>query len=130
MARATTACNILDGGDGLDTAFYGYSSTGVRVSLLLQGEEQQDFDGTHGFTANNNEAAGRPLTDIEDIFSARLANDWLTGDGGNNYLFGDEGDDRLEGGYGNDLLSGGDGSDTLDGGALGLALRRVWRRHP
>ncbi len=34
------------------------------MSLLLQGEEQQVFDGTHGFAANNNEAQNEAMGDI------------------------------------------------------------------
>ena len=109
--------DTLDGGEETDTAEYYSSSKGVRVSLLLQGQAQQDFDGTHGFTANQGgDAVGDILTDIERITGSDH-NDWLTGDNDGNDLQGGGGDDRLEGGAGNDRLYGSTGSDTIYGGA-------------
>ena len=108
--------DILDGGEGEDRAnYYFIDDTGVRVSLLLQGQAQVDFDGSHGFVANNNDAVGDILTNIEGIHGSKY-NDWLTGDGEDNILYGNAGSDRLEGGDGNDYLYGGDGDDELYGG--------------
>ena len=58
------------------------------MSLLLQEQEQQDFDGSHGFVANQGgEAVGDILTNIENLEGTK-ANDWFTGDGGDNTLTG------------------------------------------
>ena len=115
--------DTLNGGAGADWAYYSRSSKGVRVDLTLTGE-QRDFDGTEGFTANDNEAVGDIISNIENILGSGY-NDWLTGDtnantlrgeGGNDRLEGGEDDDILNGGTGADILNGGDGEDTLDGG--------------
>ena len=109
--------DTLDGkGEGTDRVVYD-DSLGVRVSLLLQGQAQQDFEAnTFGFVANNNEAVGDILSGIEDITGSDH-NDWLTGDGGDNRLHGSHGDDRIEGGAGADTLFGGAGNDRLYGSA-------------
>ena len=114
--------DIIDGGADTDIATYGGAGEGVRVSLLLQGQQQQDFDGTHGFQANDNDAEGDILTNIENIEGSNY-NDWLTGDDNDNTLIGEGGDDRLEGGEGDDTLRGGEGSDTLIGGEGDDTLR-------
>ena len=109
--------DILDGGEGHDLVAYSFSPYGVRVNLLLQGQAQEDFDGSYGFTANQGgHAVGDVLSNIEEIYGSRLA-DWLTGDANDNILTGDFGDDRLEGGAGEDILRGHSGEDTLEGGA-------------
>ena len=109
--------DTLDGGEGTDDASYWQSSKGVRVSLLLQGQAQQDFEAnTFGFAANNNEAVGDILSNIERIHGSVYA-DWLTGDGNANTLWGFFGDDRIEGGAGYDELFGYSGNDRLYGGA-------------
>ena len=107
--------DIIDGGADTDIAVYGGAGEGVRVSLLLQGQPQQDFDGTRGFTANDNDAVGDILTNIENIGGSNY-NDWLTGDDNANEIQGGDGNDRLAGGGGDDTLRGGEGSDTLIGG--------------
>ncbi len=114
--------DTIDGGAGEDTAFYNDSAKGIRVSLLLQGQAQQDFETNNfGFTANNNEAVGDILINIENLFGSRR-DDWLTGDANNNELFGYADNDRLEGGAGDDtyLFNAGDGTDTIidDGGNI------------
>ena len=109
---------MLDGGVGVyasDTAGYNFSSKGVRVDLART-DAQIDFDGTHGFVANNNEAVGDILINIERIDGSDY-NDWLTGDGNRNTLRGGTGNDRIEGGAGNDYLGGDAGNDYLYGGA-------------
>ena len=106
--------DTLDGGAGRDYAVYSEAGEGVRVDLSRT-EAQQDFDGTNGFTANDNEAEGDIISNIENIRGSDHA-DWLTGDGDRNELHGGGGDDRLEGNAGNDHLRGGVGADTIDGG--------------
>ena len=113
--------DTLDGGAGEDTTAYGGSTVGVRVSLLLQGQAQIDFDGSYGFTANTNEAVDDILSNIENIGGTNR-NDWLTGDGNDNEIYGAGGDDRLEGGAGVDtypfFVSGGWDTIVDDGGKI------------
>ena len=107
--------DTLDGGQGeADAALYHLSDKGVRVDLS-NGGAQQDFDGTHGFASNGNDAVGDILSGIENMWGSTHA-DWLTGDDGENRIYANGGNDRLEGGAGDDILSGGTGDDTLDGG--------------
>ena len=47
----------------------------------------------HGFTANNNEAVGDTITDVEDVVGS-YDDDWLTGDDKDNDLQGGAGSDR------------------------------------
>ena len=107
--------DFLDGGAGLDIASYTTSDRGVRVSLVLQGGKQKDFDGQYGIDANQNDAVGDILFNIESIYGSDYS-DWLTGDENRNEIYGGAGNDRLEGGEGNDRLEGGAGNDELVGG--------------
>ena len=103
--------DTLDGGQGeADAALYHLASDGVRVDLSRT-EAQQDFDGSHGFASNGNDAVGDILSGIEDLWGSTHA-DWFTGDDGENRIYGNAGNDRLEGGGGNDTLSGGAGVDS------------------
>ena len=106
--------DTLAGGAGDDKVLYDSAGEGVKVDLSNT-ERQADFDGTHGFTANTNEAVGDTITDVEDVVGS-AHNDWLTGDGEDNDLHGGGGNDRLEGGVGADRLEGGEGDDVLEGG--------------
>ncbi len=104
MGAAGRRCGYaLDGGAGVDAAYYIGSTEGVAVSLA-------DGTGTQG------DAAGDTLTDIEDVYGSQY-NDTLTGNGGANQLVGLGGNDTLDGGEGDDALTGAAGSDTLDGGS-------------
>ncbi len=107
--------NVLDGGDGNDTASYVGASSGVTVSLAIA-------------AAQNTIGAGvDTLIGIENLTGSAL-NDTLTGDAnanildggaGNDTLNGGAGEDNLLGGAGNDTLMGGAGDDIMDGGAAG-----------
>ncbi len=123
--------DVLEGGAGTDTLYGGagndwasYSNAaenkGVRVDLTIT-TAQLDFDGTEGFTANDNEAEGDILSNIANIVGSNY-NDWLTGNDVANRLLGGTGDDRLEGGAGADtyVFNAGDGTDTIidDGGTI------------
>ena len=114
MLEGGAGADTLEGGGGTDEVSYSNSLLGVRVDLAIAGA-QADFEEENGFTANDNEAVGDILTNIENILGSSH-NDWLTGDGNANTLVGGAGDDRLEGGGGNDTLEGGTGADTIDGG--------------
>jgi VCBS repeat-containing protein len=82
--------DILDGKEGIDTATYAASGTGVNVSL------------TTGL-GNGGDAQGDTLSNIENVTGSAFA-DWLQGNSGKNILTGGDGADQL---YGND------GDDTL-----------------
>ena len=84
----------LWGGWGNDTASYAHSPGGVTVDLTLTGPQA---------TANNHDAAGDTLEDIQNLRGSAHA-DTLTGDGEANVL---------EGGGGADTLTGGGGADTF-----------------
>ncbi len=107
--------DILDGGAGADEVSYSNSADGVRVDLSNAGE-QADFEAnSYGFTANQNEAVGDTISNVENILGSNQG-DWLTGDENANELLGGAGNDRLEGGADADTLEGGDGNDRLEGG--------------
>ena len=115
--------DTLEGGEGADTldggsfaddwASYSNSALGVRVKIGLT--KQLDFTAEHGFTANENEAVGDRLTNIQNIVGSDQG-DWLTGNGFTNRLVGGAGNDRLDGLENDDILDGGAGNDTLNGG--------------
>lgn len=87
----------LDGGAGIDTAFYAASASAITLSLALQG------------TAQITGGAGTDtLVNFENLMGS-LYDDVLSGDDGDNVIDG--------GAAGRDLLSGGLGTDTLIGGS-------------
>ena len=85
--------NVLDGGDGSDTASYALATSGVTVDLGIAGPQE-----TYG-------AGIDWLQNIENI-SGSPFNDTLTGNAGANIIAGGAGDDILTGGGGADSLSG------------------------
>ncbi len=97
--------NVMDGGDGVDTASYASAWAEAQVSLALQGTWQDTMGG-----------GKQELISIENL-TGSLFNDTLTGDANANALSGGGGDDILSGAGGNDLLTGGSGDDSFDGGA-------------
>ena len=94
--------DILDGGDGGDTAYYFSDSTGIEINLETG-------------TGKGGHAEGDVLINIEDIWGGS-GNDRLTGNNAENQLLASSGNDTLDGGAGNDGLFGSFGDDTLDGG--------------
>jgi Ca2+-binding RTX toxin-like protein len=92
--------DLLDGGEGIDTATYSQVQHGVSVNLL------------QGITLGQGNVDA--LVSIENVTGTNF-NDSLIGDGGNNGLQGADGIDFLDGGAGNDNLNGGIGNDTLKG---------------
>jgi Ca2+-binding RTX toxin-like protein len=91
--------DLLNGGDGFDTAYYDDSIVGVAIDLL---------DGS----AQGDTATGDIFISIENLFGSFFA-DALYGDGNANILWGWFGDDILEGRGGGDDFLGGDGNDTV-----------------
>lgn len=87
----------IDGGGGVDTAFFTRATSGVTVSLV-SGEAIGDGRDT--------------LVSIENLTGSRLS-DRLTGNGAGNALNGGAGDDVLVGGGGSDRLTGGAGADQF-----------------
>jgi Ca2+-binding RTX toxin-like protein len=96
--------DTLVGGGGTDTASYAGATTGVTVSLGLQGAIQN----TVGAGSDN-------LSGFENLRGSAF-NDSLTGDAGANLISGGAGNDTLSPGTTtvgiSDVLDGGDGSDT------------------
>jgi Ca2+-binding RTX toxin-like protein len=86
--------DVMDGGDGVDTADYSNSTSGVTVNLV-------SGLGSGGF------AAGDSLLSIENVTGSKF----------DDVLLGISGSNVLDGGLGNDVLVGGAGADTLIGGA-------------
>ena len=92
--------DILDGGANSDTASYSSATSGVTVSLALQGAAQATVG-----------AGSDTLSNFENLLGSAF-NDTLTGDGAINTLSGGDGIDTLNGGGGQDAMAGGDGGDT------------------
>ncbi len=87
--------DVIDGGDGVDTADYSGNTTGISVTLVKGA-------GTVFVTGSLTDRD--TLKHIENI-TGGAGNDTITGDSGNNSIFG---------GGGADVLDGGGGSDTVD----------------
>jgi Ca2+-binding RTX toxin-like protein len=95
--------NILNGGDGVDTASYAFAATAVVASLAVTTAQATGGSGSDTLLAFENLAGSN-------------FNDTLTGNAGANTLSGGAGNDALNGAAGNDTLDGGAGADTLVGG--------------
>jgi Ca2+-binding RTX toxin-like protein len=94
----------LDGGTGANTVSYlgsGHASSGVTVSLALQGGAQV----TGG-------AGSDTLSNFQNLTGSTFG-DVLGGDANDNVIAGDAGNDLIEGGAGADSLDGGSGEDVL-----------------
>ncbi len=109
--------NLLDGGDGSDTASYANAGVGVTVSLLTSGAQDTGGAGTD------------TLANIENLTGSAYA-DILTGDAKNNALAGGLGADTLTGGAGADRFRfatslGGDNLDTVQDFATGQDSLRL-----
>ena len=107
------ADDILDGGDGIDTALFTFAPAPIIVDLAIAGPQLIGPPGTD------------TLISIENVSGSDFASDTLLGnDEGNvlsslafdDVLDGRAGDDTLNGGSGDDTLTGGTGSNILDGG--------------
>ena len=116
LIRPGTGDDYVDGGSGYDRVSYASVgtddlSTGVTVSLALQGTSQDTGGGGVDF-----------LVGFEHLTGTRF-DDTLTGDDNDNWLWGGfdpatgiAGNDTISGGGGNDLIQIGLGNATVDGG--------------
>ena len=95
--------NILNGGDGIDTASYAFATSAVTANLALTTAQATGGSGSDTLLA------------FENLTGSNF-NDILTGNAAANTLRGGIGNDVLSGGAGNDLLIGGVGVDRLNGG--------------
>lgn len=124
--RGGAGDDLIEGGEGFDrVSHFGNpaATTGVTVSLLLQGAPQ---DTGHGWdTLIGIEAlSGSPFDDV--LIGDHGAN-WLvnSGNSGNDTLSGEGGDDLLEVDIGDHSLHGGAGSDTVSFLGLGFVTGAV-----
>ncbi|MBV7555192.1 M10 family metallopeptidase C-terminal domain-containing protein [Pseudomonas sp. PDM28] len=95
--------NVLDGGTGVDTAFWLYAGSAVSVSLAVTTAQATGGSGLDTLIA------------IENLTGSNY-NDTLTGNAAANVLNGGSGNDTIDGGAGNDVLDGGAGVDRMTGG--------------
>jgi Ca2+-binding RTX toxin-like protein len=94
---------MLNGGAGIDSAYYTTAASGVKISLA-----STTVQVTGG-------AGSDTLIGIENLLGGGFA-DILTGSVAANVLNGGAGNDVLSGGSDNDTLIGGAGQDQLTGG--------------
>jgi len=116
--------DLLDGGDGIDVAYYRDAPNTV-FSVALVGNKLGMVDGrSYGIgidivNGSNNfgEAVGDALVNVENIWGSRF-DDVIRGDNNvGGQIYGFEGNDILDGRGGNDVFYGGTGADILTGGA-------------
>lgn len=91
--------DVLDGGEGIDTALFSASPVGVTVDLDEEGNAVSSF--------------GDTLISFENVNGSVAGNDDISGNSGANVLNGQGGNDTLTGEGGDDILIGGDGHDTF-----------------
>ena len=106
--------NVLDGGNGNDTASFAYATAGVTVSLAAPSAQNTSGSGVD------------TLIRIERLEGSPYA-DKLTGDANANILSGLAGNDWLAGGLGNDQLRGDAGSDIFRFDSLPDTIRNCDR---
>jgi Ca2+-binding RTX toxin-like protein len=99
---ANDAVNVLNGGDGIDTANYFRSREAVNITL-------------DGGPNSGGLAAGDIFVSIENLHGSGH-DDTITGNAGVNSLYGAVGNDTIYGGAGDDMIYGGAGADQLFGG--------------
>ncbi len=97
--------DIIDGGGGIDTIYYGTWDNNGRSLTLLPGINGSDPNGVTvnlaANTASDGEGGTDTLTNIENVIGSKGA-DTITGNGADN---------RIEGGAGGDIMDGGAGSN-------------------
>ena len=109
FSKVTIASSVsqvtVNGGAGNDTVTVGDLDTVCRASLVVQGDDGNDF-----LSALNAKTG-----DIRLRMEGGAGNDTLIGGLGGDTLVGDAGTDRIKGGDGNDQLEGGTGADSING---------------
>jgi Ca2+-binding RTX toxin-like protein len=97
--------DVLNGGDGFDTADYSADTDGILVNLASVTP-----------VASGTGIGSDQLIDIEAVIGGS-ATDIMIGGALDDALSGGAGDDSINGQGGADLINGGDGADTLSGGS-------------
>lgn len=101
--------NIVDGGEGIDTAAFQFEYLPVIVDLSQVNASGYSVATVLGGGSSN-------LLNIENLYGG-ASQDFLTGDSGANTIWGNNGTDMITSGGGNDRLFGGAGTDFMNGGA-------------
>ncbi|WP_085723023.1 calcium-binding protein [Pseudomonas sp. R37(2017)] len=99
--------NILNGGDGIDTASYAFAASAVVASLAVTTAQATGGSGSDTLLAFENLTG----SNFNDTLTGNTAANTLSGGAGNDVLNGGAGNDTLDGGAGNDTMVGSDGSD-------------------
>jgi Ca2+-binding RTX toxin-like protein len=120
----------LRGGNGIDTAAYTESASGVTVNLSTSHGDNGDPEGdiywsienvhgsAHADALFGNDGANRlEGRNGQDMIKGGGGVDSLWGGSGDDFLYGNDGIDTLRGEAGQDRLTGGAGEDILYGGA-------------
>lgn len=106
---------MMRGGDGMDLADFSQITTGLSISMNLNGALQALGAGQVGLVEFENLMGGAGADRLEgDAFANRI-----DGAGGADRIFGLDGADVLAGGGGNDTLAGGAGADQFEFSAGG-----------
>ena len=103
--------DVLDGGQGIDTATYWFSLARVLINLDLGTGFGGEAEGDTFISVENVIGSG-----YDDVITAHRGGSTLDAWDGDDRLYGLEGADTLLGGDGIDRLWGEAGEDTLDGG--------------
>ncbi|MGO1080572.1 calcium-binding protein, partial [Inquilinus sp. CA228] len=111
LVGSTIYGDILDGGDGIDTATYALSPAAVTVNLSFAGLAEN----------SGGDADYDTLIDIENLVGSDFG-DTLVGEEGSNRIEGGGGDDSIAGAAGADTVIGGEGIDTAGYGGSAAAV--------
>jgi hypothetical protein len=101
--------DVLDGGDGIDTASFDLSPCCIRADLAAgtaTGAGTDQLVGIENLTGSQG----------DDVLRGDGGPNVLSGLGGTDLLYGGDGDDQVLGGDGDDYLVGEGGTNTVDGG--------------
>lgn len=123
MALADLVARDGTGAHGLSEALTALAESGVRDSVLTEGDDTATLNG--GAPGSLTISEGTPVLQAGgaiDVVDAGDGNDSVTVAGGAAYVFGGAGDDILTAQAGGAALYGGAGADSLDAGAAGEAV--------
>ena len=104
--------DVVDGGAGIDTVYYGGAARSVTVELAASWATGDDI-GFDLLSGVENIIGGSG----DDYLYGNDAANQIVGGYGHDVLYGRGGNDHLLGGEGHDILRPGSGNDTVDGGA-------------